>query len=267
MLKFQSKKYLKIANMSIKRIVTYRYGIAISVMATIVSIFILQKFWQVLYKNDVHQYTYMANYAVISQILGIIYNLKTPNKLLKNIKTGSISVELLRPWNYMLSLFFEDLGNIMGNILTGGIILYILSTVMFGLSMPSFGVFVMFFEAVFFAYILVFLIKSIVAMISFWIVEASSLLILSNIVINLLSGQFLPTWILPEWFEGKIQNLPFVWIYQRPIEIYLSDLNNQILMYDYVQVIVMQIAWILILSILAMIMWKKATKKLSIQGG
>ena len=263
----RSRKYFKTAQMSMRRMVTYKYGIMISVMASIVSIFILRKFWYVLYRDDMQQYRYMANYAIISQILSIVYNLKTPGRLIGSIKTGSISVELLRPWNFMLSLFFEDLGNITGNILSGGIVLFLLSAVLFDLSLPSFGILFLFLEAVFFAYILVFLIKSIVAMISFWIVEASSLLILSNIVINLLSGQFLPALILPEWLEAKIQALPFVWIYQKPIEIYLSRLNNQTVAVDYIQIAGMQAAWIAVLSAIAVVMWKKAAKKLSIQGG
>ena len=52
--------------MSMRRMVTYKYGIMISVMASIVSIFILRKFWYVLYRDDMQQYRYMANYAIMT---------------------------------------------------------------------------------------------------------------------------------------------------------------------------------------------------------
>ena len=59
--------------LGIKRVFVYRTGILLSLFSSLVSIFILQKFWYALYGDNQAQYLYMANYAMVAQILGIVY--------------------------------------------------------------------------------------------------------------------------------------------------------------------------------------------------
>ena len=261
-------KYVKILILGQKKVFAYRHSILLNIFAHMVSIIILQKFWFALYGNDYKQYIYMANYAVISQILSIVYQVKSSNKLASNIRTGGISIELLRPWNYIVSLICEDIGYILGNLLSAGMALFVISRLIFKLVVPSIKNFCLFFIAVTLAFVILFLIRTIVAMACFWLIESSSLLILTNVIVNLLSGQFLPTWLMPDWLSNLMQSLPFVWIYQKPIGIYLSSLNSSsITSLEYINFFSMQIVWIILLCILAKFIWNKAITKLSIQGG
>ena len=87
-------------------------------------------------------------------------------------------------------------------------------------------------------------------------------------MINLLSGQFLPTWMMPQWLEKIMNALPFIWIYQKPISVYLGTAaEGYIVGNDYFQVLLMQLGWIIGLYILVLGIWRIAVKKLSVQGG
>ncbi len=261
-------KYIKIMTLGIKRVFVYKTGIILSLFSSIVSIFILQKFWLALYGADRQQYLYMANYAIIAQILGIVYQIRSPNTLSSRIRSGAISVELLRPWEYINALLFEDLGTIIGHLLSSGMVLFITSKWIFDMRIPPTENVILFLVSAFLGFLVLFLVKTLVAMACFWIFEAYSLLFLIDVVIHLLSGQFLPAWLMPEWLEKIMNALPFIWIYQKPISVYMGEAGGGLsVQTEYVQVLLLQLGWIVFLYFLVLWIWRVAVSKLSVQGG
>lgn len=261
-------KYIKIAELGLKRVFSYKASIILLLFSSMASIFILQKFWLALYGNDYSQYLYMANYAIVSQILGIIYRINSPNTLSSHIRSGAISVQLLRPWEYINALLFEDLGIIIGNLLSSGIVLFVSAKVLFNMQIPPVENILLFLLSAFLGFMLLFLVQILVAMACFWVIEASSLLILISVVIDLLSGQFLPSWLMPAWLEKIMNALPFIWIYQKPISIYMgTGRGSSVIETDYLRIILLQLGWIIGLYILVLGIWRIAVNKLSVQGG
>lgn len=261
-------KYIKIAELGLKRVFAYKASIVLLLIANIASVFILQKFWLALYGNDSSQYLYMANYAIVSQILGIAYRIHSPNILSANIRDGSISVQLLRPWEYINALLFEDIGAIIGNLLSSGIVFIVSAKVLFNMQIPPVENIFLFLLSAFLGFMLFFLVGILVSMACFWVIEASSLLILISVVVDLLSGQFLPSWLMPAWLEKIMNVLPFVWIYQKPISIYMgSPGDSSVVGIDYFRIILLQLGWIIGLYVLVLVIWRIAVKKLSVQGG
>ena len=261
-------KYFKLLILGMKKVFIYRSSIVLILFSSAASIFILQKFWYALYADDYSQYLYMANYAVVSQILGIMYQLRTQNILAQRIRSGAISVELLRPWEYINALLFEDLGTIIGNLLTKGVVLSIAALVLFGVSIPPAGNILLFFLSAFLGFLLLFLMYMLVAMMCFWFIEASMLLTLLDVIIKLLSGQFLPTWLMPAWLEKMMNALPFIWIYQKPISVFLGAAEGgAVIGSDYIKIVALQIGWIAVLYFVVLWVWRIAVDKLSVQGG
>lgn len=261
-------KYIKIARLGLKKVFIYRGSILLILFARVISIFILQKFWYALYGQNQSQYFYMLNYAIISQILGIIYQFNSPSTLAGRIRTGAISIELLRPWEYINALLFQDLGTIVGNLMSSGMVLFVTAKLLFDLTIPSVKNFILFFVSALFGFMVLFLIKTLVAMICFWIVEASTFLVLTSVVVDLLSGQFLPTWLVPTWMEKLMNMLPFVWIYQKPISVYLGAAGDgSIVENELYQILLLQLVWIIVLYVFVLWVWRKAVNKLSVQGG
>lgn len=260
--------YLKIMQLGFKRAFVYRGKVVLLLLSSIASIFILQKFWLALYGDSYSQYIYMANYAMVSQILRIVYRINAPGTLSGRIRTGAISVELLRPWEYMNSLLFEDLGTIIANLASSGFVLFIMARLLFDMRIPPMENIVLFLLSAFFGFLLLFLVKSMVAMTCFWFTEAFYLLVLIDVVIDLLSGQFLPTWLVPEWLEKIMNALPFVWIYQKPISIYLNEsCEKTVFLKEYGGLFFQQIVWVIFFYLMMQMVWHIAVRKLNVQGG
>lgn len=261
-------KYLKLASLGYKRIFVYRGSVFLILLSSVISMFILNKFWYALYRNDLEQYRYMLNYAVISQILRIIYRFNSPSNLAAKIQNGAISVELLRPWEYIHAMLFEDLGTIAGNLMSSGLILFLAGKIFFDVAIPPIGNILLFFVSAVLGFMVLFLVKNLISMLCFWLVEASMFLILIGVVINLMSGQFLPTWLVPSWMERIMNALPFVWIYQKPISVYLGASGTETFRSGEMLLIIgLQLMWILVLYLFLCWLWNRAVKKLSVQGG
>lgn len=261
-------KYIAIMRMSVKRQFAYNWSVFFNVFTSVISILILSYFWKTLYPDDRTQYGYMLNYAIVAQLLGTFYASSAAKKLSSGIKTGAISVDLLRPWNYILGLFSEDIGAVVVNFTVMTIPVVIIARIFFGFYFAAPLRLLMFLISVLLSLVLLFLIKIMIGMFSFWILEAQSMLILINVVINFFSGQFLPDWIMPDRLKDIMNSLPFIWIYQKPIEIYLSGMSRSALdFHGYITFLLMQFLWISALSAVLLFMWKRAVKKLAIQGG
>ena len=261
-------KYIHIFIMGKKRELVYNYQIIINIFVKLLSMFILQRFWSTIFFNDVEQYRYMFNYAIISQILGLVYSMSTPWKMVEKIQSGEISIEIIRPINYIGALLVEEFGSLFSNIVTMIFPILVVSNFVFKIPCPSVKGLLVFLVCTILAYLIIYLIRILISLVCFWVIEASALLIFINVIIDLLSGQFLPSWFLPDWLKNIMDLFPFIWTYQKPIEILLSNSKyNTLSIQNLMQVIGMQIFWISGLIVLVSITWKKALNNLQIQGG
>lgn len=256
-------KYISIIRINIKNKFIYNWSVVFNIFCSIISIIALLFFWKALYKDDNQSFLYMANYVVIAELLSSIYSLQAPNILCSEIRGGGVSIELLRPWNYILTLFFGDIGKIIAGFFTTGIPIILITKLTFDLYFPSIYIFSLFILNVFLSIIILFLIKIIVSMACFWIFEAWSMLILVDIVIRFFSGKFIPSWLMPSTLKNIIDVLPFVWIFQKPIELYLSGYNGTYIdIKQFVFFIGLQMLWIIILFTIQNFLWKRAITKI-----
>lgn len=260
-------KYLRVVKMGMKKDLVYNWSIVFNIASSILSIFILDYFWKAVFYNDYDQYIYMLSYSIISRILVIFYALQGPYSILDHIRTGNITTYLLKPWNYFLNLLSEDVGHIIVSCVTCMLPMIIITVLLFGSTIQidySANSIILFIISISLSFIILFLIYSIVHMISFWIIEASSLTFLLGVVISFFSGKFLPDWMMPDGIKWLMEKLPFIWIYQRPIELLL---NPVVLSKDITYVFLTQLLWIAVLALICVVMWRKAMNKLIIQGG
>ena len=238
----------------------------IDFVVAIVSILILKYFWGTMYADSKQQYLYMLNYAVLANVISIVYGINATNSLIGKIRTGDICVDLVRPWNVIVSLFFEDVGANTSRFLINGTPVILISVVFFSVKINSLAAVLWLVISVFLSSIILFLVKVCVSMICFWVVEAWSLTLLIDTVVLVLSGKFIPGWLMPRCIENIMNCLPFIWTYQKPIEIYLKTKFN-FFSFECLSGMAMQVIWIVILTVMITLVWNRAIRKVTIQGG
>ena len=260
--------YIRVIKNSLKKELTYNWAIVFNIIASVLTIILLRSFWKAIYKVDHTQYIYMINYSTISMIFVPLLTIISPNEISNKIRNGGISIELIRPWNYLVNLFFIDIGVICAKIITAILPIILISKIFFSLYIPSMVCLVLTMVSLMLSFIILFLISNIISMICFWITEAWSLILLLNVAVQFFSGQFIPSWIMPKWLRSLMDVLPFIWIYQKPAQLYILGLNNYEYNYRiYYECYCNQFLWILVLLFVAWVMWKGALKRLSVQGG
>lgn len=113
------------------------------------------------------------------------------------------------------------------------------------------------------AFLIGFLIESLMGLVAFWFLEVSSLVFVYMLFSYFLSGHMLPLDWLPAPYGDAIQWLPFKYLAFVPAAIFLGKYNHQQLALELVQ----GFAWVLVLLILNRVALARGLRRYSAYGG
>lgn len=178
----------------------------------------------------------------------------------RDIERGDLSLFLVKPVSYIKYQIYTEFGgwalNILASILAQSVVIFlfidkiIINTDFKTLSIISIMIFLTIFIEV--------LIGLLVGFIAFWSEgEVGGFHNLSSIIRKFFAGVFFPLSLLPTSLSFIGFYLPFAYSFFVPAQIYLGKMSMDMAWKG----IVIQLVWILILSILVKIVWKKGLKK------
>ena len=81
--------------------------------------------------------------------------------------------------------------------------------------------------------------------------------------VDFLSGSIIPLPFFPDKYLKMVELLPFAYMQNVPFRIYCGDLTGA----DMGSAIMKQIIWLILLVLFGIFVWKRAEKKIVIQGG
>jgi ABC-2 type transport system permease protein len=121
---------------------------------------------------------------------------------------------------------------------------------------------VVFFFAIWGAYLIRTMLLSLLGMLTFWTTRVSAIYELYFALELLLSGRLVPMGLMPGWARAVAGVLPFQWTFGFPIESLVGQLTPSQLLTG----LVMQALWILIGLALVNVMWRSAIRRFSAVG-
>jgi ABC-2 type transport system permease protein len=77
------------------------------------------------------------------------------------------------------------------------------------------------------------------------------------------SGSMIPLWFFPQWLFNIAKFLPFQAIFHTPLSMLIGKLEGRAAL----EALFIQIAWLLIFLSISYIVWKKAKKRVVVNGG
>ena len=259
--------YLAIIRLHFRLQLVYRFEWVMSLLSGFFSMFIQVAIWQALYRGKglvegigvAEMITYVLLRQILSSLSGCNYN----RKVGREIQTGNISTYLLRPADYKLILYSEQLGMTLKQLAFDVLPIFGLGAVLFGLVAPHstyhfFGFVVLALGGVFIMYQF----QYIQGLLSFWLLSpmyANSF----NLFILTFFGGGIPLWFLPRFFQVAAAYMPFQLIYFIPLSVYLGKIPADQILWQFL----LQIAWGAGLLVLEKLVWRAALKKLVVQGG
>ena len=107
------------------------------------------------------------------------------------------------------------------------------------------------------------LFATIFGMWAFTAISMDALFQVKKHLIRLLSGSIIPIWFFPDWLADILNLLPFVYIYQLPLDIYIGSASEQ----DISRRMMIQLVWFILLAGIFLLLSKKSLKKVMVQGG
>ena len=182
----------------------------------------------------------------------------------ERIRQGTIDSDLLKPINMQTHMLMRDLSQKASKLIQitlPTLIIFILLTQLFFIpELYNFGLFII---SVILSYGILFSINFLFGMLCFYTLSLENTQFAYTAVITFLSGQMVPLWIFPDWALRVVNVLPFRYIFDVPMSIFIGRLTFDQMLIN----IGYQFIWCVLLWWFGRLAWNGIRKHIISQGG
>jgi len=227
--------------------------------------------WRAVFSVDnpnqiIRGYTFaeMVTYVSIAWMARSLYFSNLDEVIDEIVKSGQISVYLIRPVNFHLMMLTQAAGESIFRLVFFTLPITLVILAVFPVSPPaSFTHAVMFLISTVFSFLVLAEVNFLVGMIAFSVKSIQGISRAKYFIVQLLSGLLIPISFFPDSLLKILDFLPFTSIAFVPLQCYLGKTEIS----EFSSVIAGQLLWVVFLSIAGHLLWLKAVKKLTLQGG
>jgi ABC-2 type transport system permease protein len=217
-------------------------------------------------RSELHGMTFNQTFIYVALASSIFVLFKTWSDwiMADEIKTGSISMILVKPINLQWYVMARSAGFALLNLVTITVPTLLFLLLVFRVQVGT-GVGLFFFPAaVIFAFLLSTTIDYIIGLTCFYTESIWGISSTKEILILFLSGSLIPLPFFPERLQKFLSLLPFQAMYHLPLSMLVDP--GQPLQY-YGKSLLIQLFWVCLLVVLARLYYKQAVKVLRVSGG
>ena len=270
-IKSNLKTYLPFATNVFQRKLSYRADAIIFILGNAVMLAVTYYLWKAVYSSSTSKMINgfsldeMTIYILMSFITSVVISASMIHEMYREVKDGSIAINLIRPISYEKRMIFQGIGNVAYNFVVIFTVSFILITILYYKFSGTINIF----------NILFYLITTILGMfinlyynyafglLSFKITNMWGLTQIMGAVSELLSGTLIPIVFFPKAIQWMFNFLPFSSMIYTPTMIYLGKITG----FELIKAVSVQIAWLVILIVISRVMWNTMIKKITILGG
>ena len=246
----------------------YRFEILTSICLQLLIMFSKYFFWVSAYGDQGMiadtSLSQMIDYSVLSMLLAIFYSISVEGSIKQSIRGGNVAVEFIKPVSVMGMYFAADVAGIIANFFTKFIPIFLIASLCFGVPIPaSFPALLLFIAGSLMGFLLQWTIAAIFGLFSFWVIELGPIGTIKSHIINLLAGVLVPLWLFPAWLSEGLKFLPFLYIVQAPVSVYIGKISISEGLFG----LAVQAVWVVILFCVMNALKKRAFRNVIVQGG
>lgn len=262
------KAHVYVAKMRIQTMMAYRVDTWTFTIMQCLMMVAVGFFWRAVYGDTAVSHgvsgQMMITYTVVSMLMNSLYYMGVEDQIADAVKSGSIATDMIKPINLFSMYFSQDMGNIIYNFFFSTVPMFIVAVLIFGLPVPySYGHFALFLASFILGYGINWLFSAVFAMLSFTAIDLGPVFSIKYHFVNMLSGSMIPLWFFPQWLRNAMYCLPFVYMYQEPLSIYIGKYSVR----ECAPKLLIQGVWLVGLFIVFMFAQKRATSRVMVQGG
>lgn len=247
-----------------QRNLNYRFTILTYRVGEIAEVLVLILMWSAIYAGGVgvikgFTQSEMITYILIGNIFSVAVRNFLPGFVSRDINEGRLSMFLVKPISYLKYIFFHEFGRsllatIISVISQMVVIVFFLDKVIFN---TDFRYIILIILIVFFAFIIELLIGFLIGAIAFWTDEVDGIESSIVRVKKFFSGGYFPLSMLPVALGTISIYLPFAYSFFVPAQLYLKNMDLKQGLYG----LVIELVWIVLLSIILSIVWRLGLKR------
>lgn len=265
------KTYLPFAINAFQRNLSYRANVVIFILGEAMVLAVTYYLWKAVYGSSTNSIingfslNEMIIYVLVSFITSLIISADILSDIYREVKDGSIAINLIRPISYEKRMIFQGLGNVMYNFVVIFIISFIAITILYYKYTGSLNLFniIFYFLSMILGILINLYYSYAFGLISFKITNMWGLSQIAGAISQLLSGALIPIVFFPKGIQVIFNFLPFSSMIYTPTMIYLGKLTG----FELIKAIGIQVIWLGIVIVIARTMWSTLIKRLTILGG
>ena len=243
------KKYLYVVKTQIIKSLTYEFNVYGNIIMQTIIMITSSFFWKALYKDhstvsgvDADS---MLTYVIVSSLLSVLLITNVERRIQISVQKGTVATDMMKPISLFGVYFAEDIGNIVA------------------LEMADLHALPLFVISVTESVLINWLIAALFGMIAFTAVNIDALIQVKKHLLRLLSGSIIPIWFFPSSVARVLESLPFIYIYQLPLSIFIGKGDRA----QQIRQMQIQFLWLVILAALFFFVQNRITRKVMVQGG
>jgi len=235
---------------------------------TIVQVFVLRQVWQALYRSSAAALPLSLDQVLTSVTLAnlIVWCFPTHNVsgwVRERIREGSVVFDLLRPVGYVPQLGAHLVGAL-GAAASVVVLAVPVAAVVGRLGAPAgwqaAGLFAL---SLLLGLTVAGMLAALLALAAFWTTEINGLATLYSLVASFFAGVFVPVDVFPAALRTVAMLSPFPATAAIPVSVYLGRAQGTAA----VAALGLQAAWVLVLAAVLALVWRRARRRVVVQGG
>ncbi len=205
----------------------------------------------------------VLTYVLLGQVVSNSVFVEAESFISERVREGTIVNELKRPVSLRLQIYAYLIGKTLFNILTKGVPVLLIGYIFLDIQTPAAVNLAGFIASLVLSFHLVFFFSFMTSMLIFWTEIGWGIRAMRGNIQDVFSGVLFPLYLLPVGLASLFDVLPFKWMADGPIRIFRMDATGG----EMLNILGIQFVWIIVLMVLGELAWRKAKRKMTVQGG
>ncbi|SDL11963.1 ABC-2 type transport system permease protein [Paenibacillus jilunlii] len=206
----------------------------------------------------------MTTYVAVSWMARAFYFNNLDREISTDIRDGSIAIQFIRPYNYVLVKMMQGLGEGLFRFMMLMIPGMVIAILLFPVQLPTdLSAWAGFLVMLFFSFLISSQINIITGLSAFFVENNEGMMRMKRVVVDLFSGLIVPISLFPGWLSSVLEVLPFQAITYLPGSVFTGRVQGVGIW----NVLGIQVIWFVVLLIPIVWLYHAARQRLFVQGG
>lgn len=264
------RKYFALTRIGMMEQLQFRIATFVMIIGNMLYLTIVYFLWKAIFEASpspvVNGMTFESTliYLVLATALFNFMEMYAVWEIGRNIQTGKIVLDLLRPFPYRSYLFWSFTGSLMIQFFTTFLPTFIVVAIVTKGAIPL-GMNLLYFAvSVVFAVLINYSIDFMVGTICLYSESIWGINMMKQVIVLLFSGATIPLAFFPETLRKIVDLLPFRAIYDAPLTVLLQG-NTQ--PETVLRMLGLQLFWVIVLNVLSRLFWRVSIRQITVNGG